>query len=722
MPPLLAFWPLSVASTALVVAAATPILIHLWNRQFYQQTRWAAMEYLLAAMKKHASRMQLEQLIVLLLRVAILVVAAIAVTDPSFSCRWSGSLGSSLGAAGRRHTVIVIDGSYSMNYTVGEKSRFDRAKELAEKRVEEGTQGDGYTLLLMTDVPRTIIAEPAFNPQDVTQELGGLKQPHTGASLLPTLAEARRLIVSARERHPRLDEVHVLFLTDLGRNTWREVATPDGVARLGELAEAATRLELVDVGQENTVNLALTSLDQVEAYATAGREITFRVGIQNFATAEQSPSIEFYVDDRQIASEAAKVAPGGRATAQFTYRFEQPGDHLVEARLKSDALDVDNHRWLAVQVRESVNVLAIGGRQSDTFFLRRVLQPRRDERPALRVQEVSESALLETDLTQYDAVFVSNVGRIGKDEAAVFRDYLQHGGGLIFFLGDSVQPESYNQQLADPQAATPVLPARLKELVSGADLVIDPRDYASPIVAPFRGYEKAGLLSTPVWRYYRLEPLPDSPVALGIERDPLIVTHRWPRGGCVLVATAASTGSLDRSTTPPTPWTLLPTWGSFGPLTHEMLAWSIRPRFADRSVIVGQPLAGSLRRAGPEAAVRIGRPNGTSERVRLISEGSESRWEFTQTDLSGRYEAMLEGQTGPPQLFVANVNTVESDLTRLAPEELPASLQTGVEAAPVGPELSSSRKWELFRLLLGLVLVLVCAETFLAWFFGSRAR
>ena len=45
----------------------------------------------------------------------------------------------------------------------------------------------------------------------------------------------------------------------------------------------------------------------------------------------------------------------------FSYRFEAPGDHTMEIRVEGDSLDVDNHRWLAVPVKQYVHVLCVDG-------------------------------------------------------------------------------------------------------------------------------------------------------------------------------------------------------------------------------------------------------------------------------------------------------------------------------------------------------------------------
>jgi hypothetical protein len=67
------------------LAASVPIIIHLWSKRRYHRFHWAAMEFLLAAVRKNARRIRLEHLILLLLRVAILVLLAVALADPVWS-------------------------------------------------------------------------------------------------------------------------------------------------------------------------------------------------------------------------------------------------------------------------------------------------------------------------------------------------------------------------------------------------------------------------------------------------------------------------------------------------------------------------------------------------------------------------------------------------------------------------------------------------------------
>ena len=65
-----------------LTAAAAPVIIHLWNKRRHHEIRWAAMEYLLAAIRNNSRRITLEQLILLLIRTLIVVLVAFAIAEP----------------------------------------------------------------------------------------------------------------------------------------------------------------------------------------------------------------------------------------------------------------------------------------------------------------------------------------------------------------------------------------------------------------------------------------------------------------------------------------------------------------------------------------------------------------------------------------------------------------------------------------------------------------
>src|ERR1051325_8533962 len=98
--------PWSMAVGGLLISS--PILIHLINRMRFKRIRWAAMEFLLKSQKRNRRRLIIEQLILLMLRCLLVLLAGILVA------RFVGQ------AIGRTATtnvthVLLLDDTLSMN-------------------------------------------------------------------------------------------------------------------------------------------------------------------------------------------------------------------------------------------------------------------------------------------------------------------------------------------------------------------------------------------------------------------------------------------------------------------------------------------------------------------------------------------------------------------------------------------------------------------------------
>ena len=704
------------------LAASLPIIIHLWSKRKYNEVTWAAMEYLLAAVRKNVRRIRIEQMILLLIRVAILILLAVALADPILSL--FPTLGSSLGTAGRTHFVLVLDGSYSMDYREAEKSRFELAQQLAIQVVQDSRQGDGFTLVLMADPPVVVISEPAFDPKDVREEIENMRMRHGGANLPATLAEIERILHKGEMAHSRLTDKKVCFFTDVGRTTWEESATETCQGHVVRLAEKAS-LVLFDVGQSDVENLAITAMDVRESLVTIARDITVDVEVQNLGRSDRTDRrITFLVDDQKVHSDKIDVSAGGRASVSLAYRFETPGEHKIEARLADDALAVDNHRWVSVPVRESVNVLCIEGKQAAARNVAWALEPSKSEHPRVRPDVRFEHALLELELGEYDCIFLCNVGRFGRDESAVLYEYLKTGGGLIITLGDQVQADSYNEQLGGEISGHRILPVRLERPSAEAQYAFDPREYRHPIAAEFAGHERSGLITTPVWRYFKttLYDKTSARIALAFHNgDPAIVEEPILRGRTIVLTTAASPESVDRSTNPPTPWTAIAFWPSFPPLVQEMLGLAVGGRTSGRNLLVGDTVEGSVPGAASGLTLTIEGPDDESDRVPVKNDGERSRWVYDRAMWSGMYTARYGDPLDKAESFAVNVDTRESDLQRFDPELLPSQFNQDFSLDADAASLPATKPMEYFRWFLGAVFVLLLAESFAAWYFGNAS-
>src|SRR5215472_19035201 len=173
-------WALGFANAPLLyglLAASVPILIHLLNRRKFREVHWAAMRFLLAAIRKNQRRIRIEQWLLLAIRTLIILLVVTAMAKPFLE-----SMGVVI--AGRRvHRVLVLDASLSMGYTAGGVSRFDRAKTLAAELVKSSRPGDSLSVVLMGQPPRVVIGAPSHNLKEVEKEVADLGITHGGTDL-----------------------------------------------------------------------------------------------------------------------------------------------------------------------------------------------------------------------------------------------------------------------------------------------------------------------------------------------------------------------------------------------------------------------------------------------------------------------------------------------------------------------------------------------------------
>lgn len=712
-------------------AAAAPILIHLWMRHTHRDTRWAAMEFLREAIKRNARRLKLQQWLLLAVRTLLLLLLALAAAKPYLS-------GWHLLAGGPRvHRIVVLDASMSMRYEDDGESLLDRAKRLASKMLEQASPGDTFSVLLLADPPQTIVAGPVADPRRAIAQLQNVEPTFGGAKLADTLAAASELIDDAQDQGRDLAAHEVVLLTDLAGDTWR-AATTDGPARdaIDRLSQQA-KLTVLDVGLSETSNVAVGDLHVAGTLATTAEPIRLECQVTNHGTAPAANLlVQLMADGVSVDEQVVSLDAGGSTTARFDTRLAESGWQRLWVRTTGDQLPADDQAFLAADVRERVRVLLVEGVPGAARYLQHALEPGGGISP-IEAKIVAEGGVVDTPLEEFDCMMLCNVARFTGDERQLLDRYVRQGGTLVFFLGDRVLGDVYNQVLArslprdvpwsvaalgllQAEGESTLLPATVGPLTSSSVPGIDPLEYQHPIAAAFRGSERAGLLSTPIHRFYKLAPADTASVALALPTgDPLLVTRAYGSGMVTMVATSATLDTVDAATSQP--WTMLPAWPSFLPIVRETLAYGLGETRAVLAQQVGEPLAGMLPLSYPATSLQVHRPDDRTDTVPVERTAAGPSWNYASTGLPGVYRMSPAGNARTISAVAVNTPADESDLKRVDVAALPTVLDVRSGASEAGGLDSLVGESALHRWLLYAALALLCIEPVLAWLFAGRA-
>lgn len=530
------------------LGGAIPIIIHLLHRQKFKRVRWAAMEFLLQALKKTRRRMQLENLLLLLLRILIMVILALAIARPFFREAPVEALGDS-----DCHHFFVIDQSYSMAYKRAQHTSLDVAKRAALKVLQDihTSEQDRFTILPLSAYPEPILVN-SNRKERIQTAINELKPSDFGTSVHATMQSLSVLLESTEIKNR---DRRIYLFTDLQRNGWllRDEAE---AKKFGDLLKAFakkqnTKFFLYDAGTPDAFNHAIVDLRANDRVITTKRTTRFTASIHNYSSIPRpAVNVGFYVNDNLVKTEPTVLPPGATTPVTFEYDFAEAAPHVVRVSIDPDYLDVDDSRWLAVDVKSALRALVIDGEPRDnakdgeTYAFALALDPGR--------QGIFFSVDLKTvelfnaeGLDGYDFLVLANVQSLTSDRIEKIENFVQRGGGLFVTLGARVDKVSFNEFFWKKGAG--LAPAQLEEITGdapgggierGTERRIAKFDLGHPMFRTFQKRTMAALYDLVFYKYYKVKDHDPNKVLASLDDNfasPLFLEKTFGDGKVILL-------------------------------------------------------------------------------------------------------------------------------------------------------------------------------------------
>ncbi|NOY30371.1 MAG: VWA domain-containing protein [Planctomycetes bacterium] len=652
-----------------LAAAILPWLIHRWNRRQRHTTSWAAVDLLLTAVGQRSRQVKLQQWLLIALRTAILLLVAMAIAEPMLG-RWA----SDSSKVGPRHTVVILDQSYSMSRRSQGSTCLDRAKAHARRLIESRPSGDVFSVVGWAQTTDNVLGRPTSDTSLALSAIGSLSQTEEIAHWSLALRAAKAALEPQKENRPALDQTEVVFFSDLARNTW--LASPEEQSQWAELAKKAS-LTVVNVGDGQQDNIAIVDFTVEPPLLSPGQDVSFTATLQSFGDrAWENIEVELSIDGRSTLSQQVSLAAGATSTVRFRLSLENEGPHTVQVSIGGavDSFSSDNRRWLVIEIRPRLQVACIAGKPGAADDVARALAPGKlsaDIVQTIQPKISPVSLLSELDLAKYDALFLCSAADLNQREADQVARFVRAGGGLAVFLDGQTPTEPLSQ----------LLPVTLHESVPLGEYRFDALNYTHPIVEPFRGNENAGLLKVAVMKYRRLEIKPERQTTETVLKfdagDLALVVDRLGLGRVAVMAIPAS---LAIRAAEKNPWSSFSVSPSFLPVMRELLTHLVsRRRLESQNLQVGQAAAFAWDASRPETQVTVRRPDGAERMLMTPAAEDQGIILLAETTASGIYHVSAAGEE--ITRFAVNLDPLESDLSTINPQELPTGITTSTASS-----------------------------------------
>lgn len=576
-----------------------PIAIHIFNRRRFKVVDFAAMRFLMDAMRKNRRRLRVEELILLLLRCLIIFLAGAALA------RFAGCAAiEDLGVGTDDRTVVfLLDDSDSMRQRLGGmegKTLFDAAKADLQARLAMLTNKDKVKLLRTSELfdreqARKTPGSPAeANPVEakfddldtLKKRLADMQPARARTPLAPMLRAAQAYFRNANgtKRFYVLSDFRKVDLVQEEADTTQRQRDA-----LEALAKKGVETLLIDYGRPARTNLTLEAIEMVSPYAVAKRPVRLLVKVRNNGTTRTDAArvqltaiVPGAKDDAQKTIALPEVIidflePGELWQHEVTFVPDTPGSTAVHVELGDDDLLGDNDASLAMQVRGAIRVLLVDGKpdstnpeRAETFFLRMALDPNRTGNHGFAVEVVTRDDLPAIRFDDYDVVYLANLsdfpenpvtdkatGKIVRYPALkLLEEYVDVGGSVVIFTGDKLNLTFYNGPLYRNGAGLNPLPIAAREG--------NPRDWENYATIDPKSVRPAGVMSffsgelafaTQLIRFFAFTPAQEAGLTLagngestsvveatftGRNESPMCISRRMGKGRVVMFYSTAS--------------------------------------------------------------------------------------------------------------------------------------------------------------------------------------
>ncbi len=480
--------------------AALPVLLHLFMRQTPKHVVFPALRLIRERQRQSKKRLRIKNWLLLLARMAILALMALALARPRLYSQvplGDDSIPTALG--------MVFDTSLSMKYKDKDKTRLDEAKERAREIVAKLPES---SLVFVVDsaLPGVPVGLP---PSAALKIVDGLTIHPVNRPLNAAMGQVYAAVADCDR------PLHVVYvLTDLARSAWDPDKPAEGLDHLARSKQGPQRIKtttfVLRLAPQEVHNVAVASVEPSTTEVTMGEPVEIKVKIRSQGPAAVKRMAEFWLDGKKKDEKPIEVSPDGQAEVRFITppRLQEGELHRGEVKLTGgpDPLEDDDQRFFTFKIRPPLKVLVLSDLRYDAEFVADALDPdpAAVSRPIIVVWGKATDLVerFRDSLHNYASVFLLNVAALDAAAWGVLNGYVHDGGGLVVAPGHRARTESYNSDVA-----TQLLPAELDAMkLATAETTFGKVNDISHAVFERGGKELATQLGTvPIFRYWTVK-------------------------------------------------------------------------------------------------------------------------------------------------------------------------------------------------------------------------
>ena len=388
-----------------LAAILVPIILHLFNFRRYKTIYFSNVQMLEDIQKKTKRASQVQQLIVLLLRILGIVCLVLACAQPFLK---GGNKSTKKGNV----ISIFVDNSYSMESESENGSNLYDAIDAAKNIVQSFDYSDDFVL----------------TTQDFTGEESHILNKDQMLDMLDRIAVSPNSHsfreIHAFESHTlqSSDKENVIryYISDFQKNNF-DMSVLRG--------DSSTHVGFIPTPAEQQSNVGIDSCWFLSPVFKLGNTVTLVARIRNYGSEEvQKVPVKLHVNEKQKAIAAIDIAAGGFTDCHLTYRIDEAGANSGKVSIEDAPITFDDDLYFTYNVTDNSTVSVIYDKEPNRF-----LAALYGKDSVFTFQQMGYQQVNYTALRASDVVVLSEVPTVSSGLADELSKFVKAGGTLLVF-------------------------------------------------------------------------------------------------------------------------------------------------------------------------------------------------------------------------------------------------------------------------------------------------
>ncbi len=667
-----------------------PVLIHLLNRKKSRLVIFSTLDFLKSLQKRKMKRVRFRQILLLIMRTVILLMAALAFARPVMKSNEQ----SAIGMHARTSVVVIVDNGVGTSYVSEKGMVLDEIKLKAEQIIGFLHEGDEVAVIPAANGTSLQPVDFSRNMTEARAQIDALKFRNNRSYMNEALFAAYKALDDAQNANK---EIYVISPLQAS------VFTEDRIN-----ARSDVKLVFIDVLPPVINNVAIKDFRVLSKIIEVNKPADVRAVIKNNSKSDiRDLLLNVYLDGKRVAQTAVTMGGEDEAVVDLKITPTRTGFLKGLVEIDDDPFAADNKKFFHLFVPAHIKALLAGNDAQSLEFIRLALNPTDNTTNAVQTRAVDAKQLSQENLTAYDVVLLADLGRL--DEALVrkIRSFLRSGKGLLLIPGDHWDINNYNTFL--PSLGFGKITGLSDQTASAGAVKFGRMDFSHPVIRGMfdQPMSQEKLIESPEFvKFFKTDRTAPSRSIVTYSDNSSFMEEA---SGAHRIIFFTSSADLE--------WSNWPIKGIFVTLIHRSVYYLYSRNFEAPAYEIGDRVEMSLSGLSGND-LKLEDPDGVELLPRLKQEGEDVLLTLSTLEKPGNY-SILSGSS-VTNMFYANIRPDQSDFSRISEAKLESLVVGGeVEMADSRADLQniileSRYGTELWKWLILGVFVLMIAEIFVA--------